>query len=157
MVNDLPANAGDTGESGLIPGSGRCPGGGNGNSLQCSCLGNSRTEESGGLQCTGSQSDMNEHTCTRAEKVLKVLNEVFPPVITDKLQRATFKLREKDRQRRKQRATGDLRTRYLKAWVWLLACGADETNREEASLVFEKRVLPKKPQTWTEGAFDCRS
>ena len=30
-------NAGDTG---LIPGSGRCPGGGNGNPLQYSCLGN---------------------------------------------------------------------------------------------------------------------
>ena len=35
---DLPANAGDTG---LIPGSGRFPGGGNGNPLQYSCLGNS--------------------------------------------------------------------------------------------------------------------
>ena len=46
----------------------------------------------------GSQSDMTEHTCARTEKVLKMLNEVFPPVITDKLQRATIKLREKDRQ-----------------------------------------------------------
>ena len=98
MVNNLPANAGDTRESGLIPRSGRCPGGGNGNSLQYSCLGNSRTEEPGGLQSTGSQSDMTEHTCARTEKVLKMLNEVFPPVITDKLQRATIKLREKDRQ-----------------------------------------------------------
>ena len=35
---DLPANAGDTG---LIPGSGRFPGGGKGNPLQYSCLGNS--------------------------------------------------------------------------------------------------------------------
>ena len=33
-------NAGDTGEVGLIPGSGRSPGGGNGNPLQYSCLGN---------------------------------------------------------------------------------------------------------------------
>ena len=30
----------ETGDTGLIPGSGRCPGGGNGNSLQYSCLGN---------------------------------------------------------------------------------------------------------------------
>ena len=37
VVKNLPANAGDTG---LIPGSGRSPGEGNGNSLQCSCLGN---------------------------------------------------------------------------------------------------------------------
>ena len=37
-LKNLPANAGDTG---LIPGSGRPPGGGNGNSLQYSCLENS--------------------------------------------------------------------------------------------------------------------
>ena len=37
VVNDLPANAGDTG---LIPGSGRCPGGGNGIPLQNSGPGN---------------------------------------------------------------------------------------------------------------------
>jgi len=34
-------NAGDTGDSGLIPGLGRIAGGGNGNPLQYSCLGNS--------------------------------------------------------------------------------------------------------------------
>jgi len=33
-------NAGDPGEVGLIPGSGRPPGGGNGNPLQYSCLEN---------------------------------------------------------------------------------------------------------------------
>jgi len=33
-------NAGDTGDMGLIPGSGRSPGEGNGNLLQCSCLRN---------------------------------------------------------------------------------------------------------------------
>ena len=33
-----PANAGDTRDAGLIPGSGRSPGVGNGNPLQCSCL-----------------------------------------------------------------------------------------------------------------------
>ena len=37
----------------LIPGSGRSPGEENGNPLQCSCLGNSWTEESGGLQSLG--------------------------------------------------------------------------------------------------------
>ena len=40
MVKNLPANAGDTGDSGSIPGSGRYPAGGNGNPLQYSCLGN---------------------------------------------------------------------------------------------------------------------
>ena len=33
-------NAGDAGEGGSVPGSGRCPGGGHGNPLQYSCLGN---------------------------------------------------------------------------------------------------------------------
>ena len=40
MVKNLLVNAGNTGEAGLILGSGRSSGGGNGNSLQYSCLGN---------------------------------------------------------------------------------------------------------------------
>ena len=42
MVKNPPANAGDMG---LIPGSGRSPGRGNGNSLQYSCLGNPMDRE----------------------------------------------------------------------------------------------------------------
>ena len=38
MVKNPPANAGDTRDVGLIPGSGRSPGGGNGYPLQYSCL-----------------------------------------------------------------------------------------------------------------------
>ena len=41
MVKNLPANAGDAGDSGLIPGLGGSPGGGNGKPLQYSCLENS--------------------------------------------------------------------------------------------------------------------
>ena len=41
MVKNLPANAGDAGDTGLIPGSARSPGGGNDSSLQYSCLENS--------------------------------------------------------------------------------------------------------------------
>ena len=40
VVKNLPANAGATGDMGLIPGSGRSPGEGNGNPLQYACLGN---------------------------------------------------------------------------------------------------------------------
>ena len=40
MVKDLPANAGDIRDMGLIPGSGRSPGGRNGNPLQYSCWDN---------------------------------------------------------------------------------------------------------------------
>ena len=49
VVQNLPTNAGDTGDMGSIPGSGRFPGGGHGNPLQYSCLENPRTEEPGGL------------------------------------------------------------------------------------------------------------
>ena len=41
LVKKTPANAGDAGAVGLIPGSGRSPGVGNGNPLQYSCLENS--------------------------------------------------------------------------------------------------------------------
>ena len=52
VVKNLPANAGGMG---LIPGSGRSPGWGNGTPLQYSYLGNPWTEEPGGLQSMGSQ------------------------------------------------------------------------------------------------------
>ena len=40
VVKNLPANAGDVRDLGLIPGLGRSPGEGNGNPFQCSCLEN---------------------------------------------------------------------------------------------------------------------
>ena len=40
VVKNLLANAGDIRDEGLIPGLGRSPGGGSGNPLQYSCLGN---------------------------------------------------------------------------------------------------------------------
>ena len=39
LVKHPPANAGDTRDAGSISGSGRSPGGGNGDPLQYSCLG----------------------------------------------------------------------------------------------------------------------
>ena len=40
MIKNPPAKEGNAGDVGLIPGSGRSPGGGNDNPLQYSCLGN---------------------------------------------------------------------------------------------------------------------
>ena len=40
MIKNLPTNAGDIGDAGSIPGSGRSLGEGNGNPLQYSCLEN---------------------------------------------------------------------------------------------------------------------
>ena len=47
MIKNPPAKAGD---AGLMPGFGRCPGEGNGNPLQYSCLGN--TKDRGPWQAT---------------------------------------------------------------------------------------------------------
>ena len=40
VVKNLPANAGDGGDTGSVPGPGRSPGEGRGNQLQYSCLEN---------------------------------------------------------------------------------------------------------------------
>ena len=49
-VKNLPANTRDIKDTGSIPGWGISPGGGHGNPLEYSCLGNPMEEESGGLQ-----------------------------------------------------------------------------------------------------------
>ena len=46
MVKNLPASAGDVRDTGSVPVSGRSPGGGHGNPLQCSCLENPHAERS---------------------------------------------------------------------------------------------------------------
>ena len=46
MLKNPPANAGDVRDSGLIPGLGRYPGGGYGNTLQDSCLENPHGQRS---------------------------------------------------------------------------------------------------------------
>ena len=54
MVKNLPAR-GDAGDTGSIPGSGRFPGGGDGNPFLYSCLKIPWTEEPGGIQSMGLQ------------------------------------------------------------------------------------------------------
>ena len=60
VVKNLPPNAGDVGDAGLISGVGRSPGGGNGNPLQYSCLENPTDRGAG--WATVHQSDMTEVT-----------------------------------------------------------------------------------------------
>ena len=55
MVRNPPANSGDKGDAGLIPGSGRSPGEGNGNTLQYSCLENPMDRGPGRATVHGSQ------------------------------------------------------------------------------------------------------
>ena len=64
QTKNLPANAGDTADAD-IPGSGRSPGGGNGNMLQYSCLENPMGRRAWWATIHGvSELDMTEHTCT---------------------------------------------------------------------------------------------
>ena len=64
VVKNLPANAGHTRDAGSIPGSGRSPGGGNGNSLPYSCLGNSMDRGAWRTAVCGvTESNMTEHAC----------------------------------------------------------------------------------------------
>ena len=49
VVKNPPADEGDAGDKGSVPGLGRSPGEGNGSPPQYSCLGNPMTEEPGGL------------------------------------------------------------------------------------------------------------
>ena len=64
MVKAPPASGRDTREEVLIPGSGRSPGRGSGNPLQCSCLENSKDREAWRATVLGDckESDMTEHT-----------------------------------------------------------------------------------------------
>ena len=66
MVKNLPANAEDIREMGLIPGLGRPPEGGHGNSLQYSCLENPHGQRSlaGYSPRDHKESDMTERLST---------------------------------------------------------------------------------------------
>ena len=68
MVKNLPASVRDVRYSGSIPGSGRSPGGGNGNPLQYSCLEKPHGQKSvagyspGGLK-ESDTTEVTEHVC----------------------------------------------------------------------------------------------
>ena len=55
VVKNPPAGARDRRDTDLIPGSGRCPGGGHGNPIQYLARRTPWTEEPGGLQSVGSK------------------------------------------------------------------------------------------------------
>ena len=60
VVKNPPANAEDTGDLGSIPGFGRSPGGGNGNSLQYSCMEKSHGQRSLAARVSKSQTGLKQ-------------------------------------------------------------------------------------------------
>ena len=78
MVKNLPASAGGVRDVSSIPGLGRSPGGGNGNPLQYSCLGNLLDR---GVWWGHKEAYMTEHANTwnaTGSKVLSVQSIIFP-------------------------------------------------------------------------------
>ena len=61
MGKESASNAGDSGDTGSIPGPGRSPGGGRGNPLQYSCLENPMDREAWWTPLS-TESDMTEET-----------------------------------------------------------------------------------------------
>ena len=82
VVKNLPANAGGSGGSSLIPGSGRSPGEGNGNPLKYSCLKISWTVEPGRLQSMGSQRVEHDRGTSLSLSAIVFLYEHIYTVVT---------------------------------------------------------------------------
>jgi len=93
LVKNPPANTGDLRDVGSVPGSGRCPGGGNGNLLSILAWRIPWTEEPGGLQSIGLQgvrldgSDLHKHAHQPVENT-------FPPFTTTWMDPAGIMLSE---------------------------------------------------------------
>ena len=77
MVKNPAANAGDARDAGSIPGSGRCPGVGNGNLLQFYCLRNPMDRGALQLQSTESQR-IRPNLVTKQQQRLSVLTMLIP-------------------------------------------------------------------------------
>ena len=82
VVKKLLANAGDTRDVGLIPGSGRSPGGGNCNRLQYCCLESPMIEEPSRLQSMGSQGVRHDWATEHRDDTQRRENWHLAPVWT---------------------------------------------------------------------------
>ena len=88
VVKNPPANVGVTGDSGLIAGSGRSPGGGNGNPFQYSCLGNPMDRaalRAAIRRITESETRLSTHTQPQSQKSRK-MEGTFKLVVTTQVQ-----------------------------------------------------------------------
>ena len=79
MVKNPPANAGDARDEGSIPGSGRSPGGGNGNPLQYSCLENPMDRGAWWATVHGVSKSQTERACTQTQEKPSKQSRSCPP------------------------------------------------------------------------------
>ena len=84
VVKKLPANAGDKREAGSIPGSGRSPGGGNGNPLQYSHLENSMDRQVRGV--TKNWTPLSNWACMSKEYQSLIASEGYLWFVSKPLQ-----------------------------------------------------------------------
>ena len=77
LVKNLPANAGDTGDRGLIPGSERSPGEGNATTLQYSCLEKSMDREAWQAAARGGPKDSD--TAKHTQHSAMQMPQIFKP------------------------------------------------------------------------------
>ena len=73
-MKNPPANAGDTGDTSLIPGSGRSPRGGNSNPSSILTCTIPRTKKPGGLQFIGSQRAGHCWVIEHAQEEMRIEN-----------------------------------------------------------------------------------
>ena len=76
MVKNPPTNTGDAREENLVPGSGRCPGVGNGNPLQYSCLENPTDRGN----CQATVRGIVEHDVTEHEQHAHLKSILSQPI-----------------------------------------------------------------------------
>ena len=77
LVKNLPANAGDVGDVGLIPGLGKSPGGGNGDPLQYSHLENSMDRGARQITVHAATKSQTERRSTRLHTKSKEAYSLF--------------------------------------------------------------------------------
>ena len=72
VVKNLPANSGDAGDMGLIPGLGSSPGVGNGNPFQDSCLENRMYRGAWGATVRGVTKNQTQHRIVSSLGLLQI-------------------------------------------------------------------------------------
>ena len=91
-VKNRPANAGDTGDTGFIPGLGKAPGEGNSNPFQYSCLGDPMDRRDWRATVQGGAKSQTEHMCTKPRHHAQVKKHLGDPGSSHHLRAALWEI-----------------------------------------------------------------